>query len=99
MCFGSCDNEIDAVFCNLIEKNDVVLIGVIGDIGYRAAAIAKQYGADVRLIHTEPGTILSYTKINEHIERHRPHILFLAHGDPSTGVLQPISDIGNLCRK
>lgn len=100
LCFSSCDNEIEAVFSNLIDKNDIVLIGVIGDIGYRAASIAKNYGADVRLMHTEPGTILTYTKINEYIEKHQPHILFLAHGDPATGVLQPIAmDIGNLCRK
>lgn len=99
ICFGACDNEVDAIFSNLIEKDDVVLIGVVGEIGYRAATVAQFYGAQVRVVHAKWGQILQLAEIREALEEHRPQILFMAHGDSSTGVLQPISEIGHFCQK
>lgn len=87
------------MLCNLIEKDDVVLIGVIGDAGQKAAEIAGQYGAKVHVVRAKPGTPLSLAQIQDYIEECRPRVLFLVYGDPSTGVLQPIADIGNLCRR
>lgn len=99
LCFGACDNEIDAILSNLVDKDDVVLIGRVGDIGHRAAGIAQMYGAHVHTLHAVPGQVLTTMEISAAVEEHKPQILFLAHGDFSTGVLQPISEIGKVCRR
>lgn len=99
VCFGSCDDEIDAVLCNLIEKDDVALIGIIGDVGRRATCVAKRYGAVVHTIESAPGLALTYDRINNYLEEYKPNIFFIAQGDPSTGVLQPIDGLGELCRR
>lgn len=90
---------MEAALCNLIEDGDIVLVGVTGIWGQRAGDMAKRHGGDVRFIETQPGTILTPDRIEEYLRIHRPVVFFVAQGDSSTGVLQPIDGIGDLCRK
>lgn len=99
LCLGSCDSEADAVLCNLIESGDVVLVGITGETGQRAAEIAAQYGGKVHVVRARPGTALSLAEIRDNIERCRPNVLFIVQGDSSTGVLQPVAEVGDLCRR
>lgn len=91
---------MEAALCNLIEEGDVVLCGVTGLWGKRAADMAERYGADVRFIETSfKDVILSLDRLAEYFAVHKPRILFITQGDSSTGILQPIEGIGELCRK
>lgn len=90
---------METALCNLIEDGDIVLIGVTGIWGQRASDMAKRYGADVRFIETTPGTILTHDRVEEYLKTHRPVLFFVVQGDSSTGVLQPIEGLGDLCRK
>lgn len=92
---------MEAALCNLIEIGDVVLCAVTGLWGKRAGDIATRYGADVRYIDAgnEPGDIITLNRLLDYFEVHRPKVLFITHGDSSTGVLQPIQGIGEMCRK
>lgn len=98
---ASCSGNggIETVLCNLVEVGDVVLFGVIGELGRRAVDMGTRLGADVRVLEATPGTVLQYDQIRAHIEVHRPKILYLVHGDSSTGVLQPLDNLGELCRR
>lgn len=84
---------------NLIEPDDVTLIFVSGSFGWRAVEMAKRYGADVRTVESKLGTTFKYEQIRAHIELHQPKIVFLCHGDSSTGVLQNLEKIGELCQR
>lgn len=92
---------MEAALCNLIEAGDVVLCAVNGLWGKRAGDIADRYGADVRYIDAgnEPGDIITVNRLLDYFEVHRPKVLFVTQGDSSTGVLQPIESIGELCRR
>lgn len=92
---------MEAALCNLIEEGDVVLCGVTGLWGRRAGDMANRYGADVRYIEpgNSPGDILTIDRITDYFEVHKPKIFFITQGDSSTGVLQPIEGLGDLCRK
>lgn len=96
---GSGSAGIETVLMNLVEEKDVVLFCVTGAFGHRAADIATRYGADVRILEAKLGTALKYEQIQAHLEANKPKILFICHGDSSTGVLQPISELGALCRR
>ncbi|CAO1302747.1 unnamed protein product [Diamesa serratosioi] len=89
---------METAFCNLIEEGDVVLICITGIWGERAADMARRQGADVRLLHGTAGSIITMFDAKEYIEIHKPSIFFIAHGESSTGVLQPLEGLGSLCQ-
>lgn len=84
---------------NLIEPGDIVLIFVSGQFGWRAVDMSKRYGADVRTVESKLGTAFKYEQIRAHLELHKPKIVFICHGDSSTGVLQSLDKVGELCRR
>lgn len=91
---------MEAALCNLIEVGDVALCGVTGLWGKRAADMAERYGADVRFVEAgSNGNIITLDHIADSFAKHKPKIFFITQGDSSTGVLQPIEGIGQLCRK
>lgn len=92
---------MEAALCNLIEDGDVVLCGVTGLWGRRAGDMATRYGADVRYIETgnNPGYILTLESLRAYFNVHKPQIFFVTQGDSSTGVLQSIEGMGDLCRE
>lgn len=96
---GSGSGGMEAVLSNLIEDDDVVLIAITGTFGLRAAEMARRKGADVRTVEAKIGTTLKYEEIQAHIEEHRPKLLFIVHGESSTGCLQDIKELGDLCHR
>lgn len=96
---GSGTSGMETVLGNLIEKGDVVLIAITGYFGQRAANLATRYGAVVHIVESKLGTSIKYDQICAHFEAHKPKLLFVAHGDSSTGVLQSLDGLGELCRR
>lgn len=90
---------MEAAMCNLVERNDVVLIGVNGIWGERAADMASRQGADVRKFSKPAGDNFSLAEIKAALTEHKPAILFLVQGESSTGVVQPLDGVGALCSK
>ncbi|KAH8270656.1 hypothetical protein KR044_000096 [Drosophila immigrans] len=101
MCIsGAGHSGMEAALCNLIEDNDIVLMGVSGVWGHRAADMARRYGADVRYLEASFGRALTLAEIRDAFEAHQPRVFFVAQGDSSTGILQQhIAEIGQLCRQ
>lgn len=99
LCVGFCHNEIEAVLCNLIEDGETILVGIIGELGKKAAEIGKQYGAKVYVMKANAGEVLKVEKIKACLEKFQPKLFIIAHGDCSTGVLQPLEQLGTLCHK
>lgn len=98
-CIGNCENGTEAVLSNLINRNDTVLVGVIGETGKVAANYIRQIGAKVHILRTHAGKVLEIEDIDNHLRAICAKVFFLVHGECSTGVLQPISKIGELCHK
>ncbi|XP_064418159.1 alanine--glyoxylate aminotransferase isoform X2 [Latimeria chalumnae] len=72
---GSGHCAMEAAFFNCVERGEVVLVGINGIWGERAADIADR------------------------IEEHKPVLFFITHGESSTGLVQPLDGIGDLCKK
>lgn len=101
MCIsGSAHAAMEAALCNLIEKDDVILVGITGIWGQRVKDMAQRYGAKVFTIHcTEWGDQLELNTVYFNLKQHRPKILYMVQGESSTGVLQHhLQDIGEYCR-
>jgi len=88
---------MECVMTNLLEPGTVILIANNGIWGVRARDMAERQGADVRDISTPAGTNFSFATLEAAIKEHKPRVLFVTHGESSTGVVQPLEGLGDLC--
>ncbi|XP_055259159.1 alanine--glyoxylate aminotransferase [Moschus berezovskii] len=96
---GSGHCALEAALFNLLEPGDSFLVGVCGIWGQRAQDIAQRIGACVYPMIKAPGGHFTLQEVEEALARHKPVLLFLAHGESSTGVLQPLDGYGELCHR
>ena len=89
----------EAAVANLTEIGDVHLICVNGYFGERALDIHSRYGADVKKIVKPDGEVFNLDDIRKGLEEYKPSLLWLCHAETSTGTLQPMDGIGDLCRE
>ncbi|XP_034036592.1 alanine--glyoxylate and serine--pyruvate aminotransferase a [Thalassophryne amazonica] len=96
---GTGHAAMECAIFNTVEAGESVLCAVNGIWGERAAEIADRIGARVSTIVAPPGGFFTNEEIEQALSKHRPVMLFIAHGESSTGVLHPIDGIGQLCHK
>jgi alanine-glyoxylate transaminase / serine-glyoxylate transaminase / serine-pyruvate transaminase len=96
---GTGSAAMESTLANSVEPGDIVLIGVNGYFGERLCDMASRYGADVRRIEKPWGQVFELEELADALEKHRPAILGLVHGETSTGAVQPMEGIGKLCRE
>ncbi|KAM6152157.1 alanine--glyoxylate aminotransferase [Erethizon dorsatum] len=96
---GSGHCALETALLNLLEPGDSFLVGVNGVWGLRAADIGERIGACVHPMIKEPGGYYTLQEVEEGLAQHKPVLLFLTHGESSTGVLQPLDGYGELCHR
>ncbi|XP_048398866.1 alanine--glyoxylate and serine--pyruvate aminotransferase a isoform X2 [Stegostoma tigrinum] len=96
---GSGHAAMEAALVNVVEPGDVVLIGIHGVWGERAADIAERIGGDVRRFVKPPGEMFTLQEIEQALVQHKPILFFVTHGESSSGVVQEMDGIGPLCHK
>ncbi|NWU83178.1 SPYA protein, partial [Onychorhynchus coronatus] len=91
---GSGHCAMEAALFNLLECGDTILVAINGIWGQRAADIARRLGmlGTVRWHGRAEGTRFG-------LVQHKPSVLFITHGESSTGVLQPLEGLGELCHR
>jgi alanine-glyoxylate transaminase / serine-glyoxylate transaminase / serine-pyruvate transaminase len=97
---GTGSAGMEAVMVNLIEPGDPVLVGINGAFGLRLAAIAERSGGRVIKAEAAWGRIVEPDAVEQLIARHGPvKAVALVHAETSTGVLQPLETIAEICRR
>jgi len=91
---------MEAAVANAVEPGDIMLVGVNGLWGERVGDLASRYGADVRYINVPAGDVFTLAQVEAGLDANKGvKILFLTHGESSTGTLQPIAGVGAACAK
>ena len=96
---GSARAAIEAALVSLIEPGDRVLVPVFGRFGHLKVEIAKRCGAEVRALETQWGTVFPAELLESEIKKYQPKLVAVSHGDTSTTMAQPLSELGEICRK
>ncbi|XP_017366221.1 serine--pyruvate aminotransferase isoform X1 [Cebus imitator] len=96
---GSGHCALEAALINVLEPGDSFLVGVNGIWGQRAADIGERLGARVHPMTKDPGSHYTLQEVEEGLAQHKPVLLFLTHGESSSGVLQPLDGFGELCHR
>jgi (S)-ureidoglycine-glyoxylate aminotransferase len=95
---GTARSAIEAALASLIEPGERVLVPVFGRFGHLKVEIARRYGAEVISIETEWGTVFPDEVFEKEIKKHKPKVVAVSHGDTSTTMAQPLSELGKICR-
>ena len=90
---------MEAALVNVIEPGDEVLVGVNGVFGTRLAEMARRMGAQVSTVEAEWGRVVPEEAVIDAV-RARPSIrvVALVHAETSTGVWQPLNEVGAFLR-
>ncbi|MBK4765136.1 MAG: alanine--glyoxylate aminotransferase family protein [Pantoea sp. Brub] len=95
---GTSRAGIESILVSLIRPRDKVLVLVFGRFGYLLCEIARRCHAQVYDIKVPWGNIFTSEQVEDAIKQIRPSMLLTVHGDTSTTMLQPLEELGIICK-
>jgi len=91
---------METVLANLIEQGDEAVIGVNGAFGERLADTAERYGARVIRVDAPWGRIIELERIEAVLKTaSHPRLVAIVHAETSTGVYQPVEELGAIAHR
>lgn len=96
---GSGSTGWEASIVNTLAPGDTVLAAVNGNFGERFVTVAERFGVNVVRVDAEWGSPIDPEAVRETLNAH-PEIkaVQIVHNETSTGVLNPLSEIGPIVR-
>lgn len=96
---GTGSAGMEAAMVNLVEPGDEIIVGINGVFGERMAEMAKRAGASVVRVEAPWGSPVDPAIVEEALLAHpSAKALAVVHAETSTGVLQPVQEIGDFVR-
>lgn len=96
---GTGSAGMEAALCNVIEEGDEVLVCVNGVFGQRMSDIVERCRGKLTTVEADWGRIIPPEHVRSTLEKGRPKIVAIVHAETSTGVLQPLEEIGQMVRE
>jgi alanine-glyoxylate transaminase/serine-glyoxylate transaminase/serine-pyruvate transaminase len=96
---GTGTSGMETVVANLCEPGKKVLVIVTGYFGDRLAQMFERYGAKVDRLNVEWGRSVDPSAVEQLMTGDRFDIVAIVHVETSTGVVNPIREIGMIARK
>jgi alanine-glyoxylate transaminase/serine-glyoxylate transaminase/serine-pyruvate transaminase len=97
---GTGTTGMEASVCNIVEPGDEVVVGIHGYFGQRLAEIVERHGATAVRVEVDFGQVLSAHQIGTALDAHPDaKMVAVVHGETSSGIRQPLEDIGKLVRE
>lgn len=96
---GSSRSGLEAAIASLVEPGDRVVVGNFGRFGDLFCEIARRYGADVENVLVPWGSIVEPDAIIRQLKARPTKLVAIVHADTSTGIAQPLAEIGAATRE
>jgi len=90
---------MEAALSNVIQEGDPVLVCVNGFFGQRMTDMVQRCRGKLIIVEADWGRIIPPEKVKAALEKGRPKIVAIVHAETSTGVLQPLEEIGQMVRE
>lgn len=92
---GTGSAGMEAALVNVLEPGDTAVVGVNGVFGARIAEIVRRAGANPVIVEAPWGEAVSVEDVARALENHDDvRIVAVVHAETSTGVEQPLDEIG-----
>jgi len=95
---GTGSAGMEACFVNLVEPGNRVLVLINGVFGMRMQDVASRLDAQVDVIEFPWGTPVIPEVVEQRLRQTNYHILAVVHAETSTGVRNPVAEIGTLLK-
>ena len=96
---GTGSAGMETCFANVFERGEKVLIGVNGVFGKRMTETARKYGIIPLPFEKNWGAIIGHEAVDAALRSEKDIAgVAVVHGETSTGVRQPLEEIGKLCK-
>jgi alanine-glyoxylate transaminase / serine-glyoxylate transaminase / serine-pyruvate transaminase len=89
---------MEAAIGNLLQPGDTAVVCVNGLFGARMAEIARRAGAEIIQVDAPWGYPVDPDDVRKAIAGRRVKIITTVHGETSTGVEQPMDELGDIAR-
>jgi alanine-glyoxylate transaminase / serine-glyoxylate transaminase / serine-pyruvate transaminase len=90
---------MECALTSILEPGDEAVVLVSGFFAARMREIARRLGADVITLGDRWGEPIAVEQVARTLEEHPgAKAVFVVHGETSTGLHQPLPEIGELCR-
>ncbi|MFP3958764.1 MAG: pyridoxal-phosphate-dependent aminotransferase family protein [Spirochaetaceae bacterium] len=96
---GTGSAGMETCFVNLLEPGDRVLVLVNGVFGTRMTDVAGRLGAQVDTVEAEWGTPIDVESVKRTLAGKQYKIVAVVHAETSTGVRNPVEEIGKAVRE
>ena len=96
---GTGSAGMEACFVNLINPGESVLVLVNGVFGARMVDVAERLGATVDRVDFDWGTPVTVEKARQALSAKKYDLVAVVHAETSTGVRNPVKEIGELVRQ
>ncbi|MBD0305468.1 MAG: alanine--glyoxylate aminotransferase family protein [Nitrospiraceae bacterium] len=97
---GTGSAGMEAALVNVVEPGDPVIVAVNGVFGSRMAAIVERCGGQCLRVEVPWGRIIEPEAVETALKRSGAvKAIAIVHAETSTGVRQPLEEIGALCRR
>jgi len=91
---------MEAAVCNVVEPGDEIIVGIHGFFGQRMADIVERHGGTAVRVQVDFGQVVGEQQIRQAMDEHPDaKMVGVVHGETSSGVGQPLRDIGKLVRE
>lgn len=91
---------MEAAICNVVEPGDEVIVGIHGFFGQRMGEIVERHGGKAIRVEVDFGKVIEKNQIAAALDAHpNAKMVAVVHGETSSGVGQPLEEIGGLVRE
>ena len=95
---GTGSAGMEAAFANLVEPGDRVLVLVNGFFGQRMTDMAARLGGVIDTVEFQWGTPVAVDAVKKKLAGDPYKVVAVVHAETSTGVANPVAEIGKLVR-
>ena len=95
---GTGSAGMELLLSNFVEPGSKVVVGVNGVFGKRIAHLSQRLGAEVVTVDAAWGKPIDSEEFQRAITTHQPAVAAIVNGETSTGVYQPMEQIGATCQ-
>ena len=90
---------MESAIANLLQPGDTAVVCVNGLFGARMAEIARRCGANIVQVTAPWGKPIDSEDVRKAVSGRRVRVVAVVHGETSTGVLQPMEELGRIARE
>lgn len=96
---GTGSSGMETCLINFLEPGDTAVVCINGVFGERMLDIVQRAGAEAKVVRAPYGQIIDPDDVRQALDRGGVKLISLVHLETSTGVWQPVEEIGRLARE